>query len=330
MPAWWLGPFTHNQGTDIHHPMDKGVVPIVQRHKPEKRRRRIDWLPIGLIFPAIFLMALLLFYPIIRGIQLSLYDISLLQLRSGGEFVGLRNYYRLLRDPNFLNSLRVTVLYSLGVVTASYLAGLGLALLLNRAFTARSLLRTLVIVPWAVPEIVAVLIFVWMYDAQYGVFNWFLVSLGIIQEPVGWLVQARLALPAVIMTTVWKQFPLALLILLAGLQTIPYDQYEAAMVDGANSWQRFRFITWPGLRSVNIVLILILILYSFRRVTIIYAMTAGGPARATETLSIMTYTTAFHYQKIGYASTVGTVLLVLLLAFTVVYFRVTYGTNNAK
>jgi multiple sugar transport system permease protein len=116
--------------------------------------------------------------------------------------------------------------------------------------------------------------------------------------------------------------------LLAGLQTIPADQYEAAMVDGANAWQRFRFITWPGLRSVNIVLILILILYSFRRVTIIYAMTAGGPARATETLSIMTYTTAFHYQNLGYAATIGTVLLLLLLAFTVVYFRVTYGTNK--
>lgn len=283
-----------------------------------------DWLPIWLVLPALLLMAILLFFPIIRGIQLSFYEVSLLQLRTGGEFVGFDNYIKLFDDANFWNSVRVSVLYTIGVVASVYLFGLLIALLLNQSFPARGLLRTMMIIPWAVPEVVAVLIFAWILDAQYGVFNYFLLKLGVISESQPWLVQANLALPSVIMTTVWKQFPLATLMLLAGLQTVPQEQYEAAMIDGANAFQRFRFITMPGLRSVNTVLILILILYSFRRVTIIYALTGGGPARATETLSIQTYNTAFQFQKLGYASTIGTVLLVLLFIFTLIYFRVVY------
>jgi multiple sugar transport system permease protein len=283
-------------------------------------QKRFDWLPILLTAPAAVLMGVLLFVPISRAIHLSFFKVKLLQLASGGTFVGFQNYSKLFKDPFFWNSLRVTVLYSLGVVTAAYLLGLGLALLLNQKFPARGVMRTLIIIPWAVPEVVAVLIFIWMLDAQYGILNFFLLKTGLIKAPMAWLVDANLALPAVVMVTVWKQFPLALLILLAGLQTIPDDHYEAARIDGANSWQRFRYITMPGLRPVNIVLILILILYSFRRVTLIYTMTAGGPARSTETLSILTYNTAFQYQKLGYATTVGTVLLLLLLIFTLFYF----------
>ena len=287
-------------------------------------RKKHDWLPTGLILPSIILMAILLFFPIIRGINLSFFKVSLLQLRTGGEFVGIENYIKLFNDAKFWNSVQITVLYTIGVVVSVYLFGLIIALLLNQSFPARGLLRTLMIIPWAIPEVVAVLIFAWILDAQYGVFNFFLIQLGIISESQPWLVQAHLALPSVILTTVWKQFPLATLILLAGLQTIPEEQYEAAKIDGANVIQRFRYITMPGLRSVNMVLILILILYSFRRVTIIFALTGGGPARATETLSIQTYNTAFQFQKLGYASTIGTVLLVLLFIFTLIYFRVVY------
>lgn len=294
----------------------------------KKRRLTIDWLHLGLIFPASLLMAVLLFYPISKGIQLSFFKIKLLQLRSGGEFIWFNNYLWLFQDSNFWNALRVTVFYSLGVVAGAYLLGLGIALLMNAEMPARGVLRTMMIIPWAVPEVVAVLIFSWILDAQYGVFNYFLMQVGLIKEQIPWLVKSNYAFPAVVLVTIWKQFPLASLILLAGLQTIPEEQYEAAKIDGANVWQRFRFITWPGLRSINTVLLLILILYSFRRVTLIYVMTGGGPARATETLSIQTYTTAFQYQDIGYASTIGTVLLLLLLAFTLIYFRVTNSSRE--
>jgi multiple sugar transport system permease protein len=272
--------------------------------------------------PAGILMAGLMLYPILRGIVMSFFNTRLLRFDQG-RFIGLGNYEDLLGDPGFWNSLHVTVLYGLGTVALTYVVGLALALLLDRRMPGRGVLRTFFVLPWAIPEVVIVLIFVWMLDAQYGVINYLLVELTLFERPAAWLSDARLALVAVILVTVWQQFPLAMLILLAGLQTIPAEQYEAAMVDGAGALQRLRFVTLPGLRAVNIVLVLILVLNSFRRVTILYTMTGGGPAGATETLSVLTYTTAFQYQKIGYASAIGTILLLLLLAFSLVYFRAT-------
>jgi multiple sugar transport system permease protein len=293
------------------------------------KRRQVDWLPVLLILPALALTAMLLFYPIARGIQASFFDVTLLN-PGRGKFVGVDNYLTLVQASSFWNSLRVTTVYTLGVVILAYSIGLGTALLLSQRFIFRGLLRTLMIIPWAVPEVVTVLIFTWMFDAQYGVINFFLMKLGLIERQLAWLVLPELALPALIVVTVWKQFPIATLILLAGLQTISQEYYEAAAIDGASALQRFRFITWPGLRAVNIVLILILILYSFRRVTLIYAMTAGGPARATETLSVQTYLEAFKFFNLGNAAALGTVLLLLLLAFTVVYFRITYGSRTSQ
>lgn len=284
------------------------------------RLARADRLPAWLMAPAGLLMSVLMFWPIIQGVVLSFFNTRLLRYDQG-RFIGLGNYEDLFADPYFWNSLRVTLLYAAGTVTLTYALGLAFALLLNRKIPARGFLRTLIIMPWAIPEVVAVLIFVWMLDAQYGVINYALIEARLISAPLAWLSQAELALPAVILVTAWQQFPLAMLIILAGLQTIPAEHYEAAMVDGAGPLKRFRHVTLPGLRAVNIILVLILILNSFRRVTILYAMTGGGPARATETLSILTYTTAFHYQRIGYAATVGVALLVMLLLFSMIYFR---------
>ena len=226
----------------------------------------------------------------------------------------------LLQDEYFWNSLQVTAIYGAATVVLTYALGLSFALMLNRSIPARGIIRTLFILPWAIPEVVAVMIFAWMLDPQFGVLNYLFVTLGFIDRPLAWLSQANLALPAVVMLTAWQQFPLAMLILLAGLQMVPREEYEAAMIDGAGALSRFIHVTLPGLRSVNIILILLLILNSFRRVTMIYAMTKGGPARSTETLSVMTYNTAFEYQKIGYAAAVGTALLAILLVFSLAYF----------
>lgn len=281
-----------------------------------------DWVPLWLMAPAALLMAGLLLYPIARGIVLSFFNTRLLRFDQG-RFIGLGNYEDLIVDPDFWNSVQVTFTYAAATVACTYAVGLGLALLLDHKMPARGLLRTLFILPWAIPEVVVVLIFVWMLDAQYGVINYVLVELSLLDQPAAWLSNSRLAFVAVVMVTTWQQFPLAMLILLAGLQTIPTEQYEAAKVDGASAWAQFRYVTMPGLRAVNVVLILLLVLNSFRRVTILYTMTGGGPARATETLSVLTYTAAFQYQKIGYASAVGTVLLLLLLGFSICYFRLT-------
>lgn len=285
-----------------------------------KTARRTDWLPIWLLLPVGVILALILIWPIIQGISLSFYNTRILTY-SEGRFIGLLNYRFLLQDEYFWNSLRVTAIYGIASMSCTYALGLGFALLLNRDIPMRGFIRTIFILPWAIPEVVAVLIFVWMLDPQFGVINYILVSLGFIDEPLGWLTQSHLAMPALVLLTAWQQFPLAMLILLAGLQTIPREHYEAAMIDGAGPIQRFFHVTLPGLHAVNVILILLLILNSFRRVTMIYAMTRGGPARSTETLSILTYNTAFEYQKIGYAAAVGTALLLILLVFSLIYFR---------
>jgi multiple sugar transport system permease protein len=285
-------------------------------------RRHIDWLPFLMLAPALVLLGVLLLYPILRGVQMSFYDIDLLGQIGSEKFVGLDNYMTLLQSPDFWSSLRVTGIYTLGVTASSYIIGLITGLLLHRRYPGRAILRTLMVIPWAVPEVVAVLIFTWMFDAQYGSINFFLIKLGVITKPLAWLIQPSLALVVVCAVTIWKQFPVASVMLLAGLQSISEDLYEAASIDGANAWNRFRYITWPGLRPVNLVLILVLVLYSFRRVTIIYTMTAGGPVKATETLAIQSYLQGFKFFHMGYAATIGTVILAILLVFTIVYFSV--------
>ena len=302
---------------------------FLQVGQGEWLRRRVDWLPVWLLLPAGVILIGILIWPIAQGIFLSFFNTRILNFNEG-RYIGLANYELLFTDPFFWNSLEVTVYYGIASMTCTYILGLSFALLLNRKIPFRGIIRTIFILPWAIPEVVAVLIFVWMLDAQYGVLNYFFVEASILEAPVAWLSDADLAMPALVLVTSWQQFPLALLVLLAGLQTIPKEEYEAAMVDGAGPLSRFRHVTLPGLRSVNVILILLLILNSFRRVTMIYAMTGGGPARATETLSILTYNTAFTYQKIGYAAAVGSVLLLILLVFSLIYFFTIMHTQRGQ
>ncbi|MGE5552549.1 MAG: carbohydrate ABC transporter permease [Betaproteobacteria bacterium] len=286
------------------------------------RPTRVNWTPVILIGPSLILFAVLLLFPILRGLMLSFCDAALLTPPGAEEFVGLRNYARLFSDPAFWSSLRVTVIYTFWVVIGAYVIGLATALLLHPRFCGRTIFRLLTFLPWAVPEVVAVLVWRWMLDYQYGVVNFFLRTLGVISANQGWLTVPQLALPAVIAVTVWKQFPLATLMLLAGLQAIPEHLYEAARIDGANRYQEFWHVTLPGLRPVNIVLVLLMVLYSFKRVTLVYVLTGGGPAAATETLSIQTYLQAFKFFQVGYGSAIGSSMFLLMLAFTIAYFIV--------
>lgn len=279
-------------------------------------------IPIVFNLPALVIFALVILYPITKGISLSFRNTQLL-MPSGAElFTGLRNYEVMLRQEHFWNSLKVTAIYTVGVVVFSYLMGLGTALLLNGKFKGRKIARILMILPWAVPEVAAVMTWRWILDYQYGVMNSFMSSTGLISANLGWLVDPKLSMIAVIMVTVWVQFPLATLMILAGLQAISQTLKEAAVIDGANRWQVFWNVTFPGLKPVNIVLVLLLTLYSFKRVTLIFLMTGGGPSRATEVLSILTYQQAFKNYRLGYASAIGTVMLVIMLAFSIVYLVV--------
>jgi multiple sugar transport system permease protein len=284
---------------------------------------RPTWIAVLLVLPALLVLAFVLFYPIGLAVYSGFFDIKMMNLGQQ-EFVGWENYGTMLRTPAFWGSARTTAVYTVGVVAGSYLVGLTGALLLNRAFRGRTVARTLIIIPWAVPHVVTVLIWNWMLDANYGVINYFLQTLHLIETNLQWRAMPDLAQISVIGVTVWSTYPVALVMLLAGLQSIPRDLYEAAAVDGSNAWQRFWHITWPGLAPVNIVLILLLSLLAFTRVvTIIYLMTAGGPGGATETLPVQTYLQAFKFFRMGYASAIGTVVLVIAVIFSIVYLYFT-------
>lgn len=278
------------------------------------------WLPYVLIGPAALLLCVVMIFPLAVAIYSSFFDVSMINLRRM-TFVGVDNYVRLAGDGSFYAALGVTALYTLAVVVGAYLLALAIALLLQKRFRGRGVARTLAVMPWAVPPVVAVLVWVWMLDTNFGVVNYVLDSVGVGAQP--WLERGDLALVAVIMVSIWVLCPVAITMLMAGLQSIDDTLYEAAAVDGAGAVARFRHITLPGLAPINVVLILLLVLMAFTRVvTIIYVMTGGGPGGATETLPLQTYLQAFKYRDLGYASTVGVAVLVVAMVISGAYYVV--------
>lgn len=285
-------------------------------------RLREHGLSLALVLPAAVLLALVLVVPICIALWSSLFSLNILNL-ADQRFVGLGNYARLLGDSAFWHALVVTAAYTACVLAGAYGLGLATSLLLRPRFPGRAAARTVAILPWAVPQVVAVLVWVWMFDSNYGVVNYVLERIGVGGRHIGWLEDGRLAFAAVVVVSVWSLYPVATTMLLAGLQGIRDDLYEAARVDGASAWQRFRYVTWPGLAPVNLVLVLLLVLLGFTRVvTIIYVMTGGGPGRATETLPLQTYLEAFKYHELGYASAVGTTVLLVAAGFALLYFKI--------
>lgn len=266
-------------------------------------------------------MLAVLVVPILVAVYSSFFSVSMLNL-SAMRFVGLENYQRMLGSDTFWQSLATTVGYTVGVVVLAYLIALSLALLLQGRFRGRGVARTIAIMPWAVPPVVAVLVWVWILDANFGVLNYALTRALGLPTGLNWLGNGQLAQVSVIIVSSWVLYPVALTMLMAGLQGIDTTLYEAAAVDGAGALGRFRHVTLPGLAPVNLVLVLLLVLMAFTRVvTIIFVMTGGGPGRSTETLPLQVYLEAFKYRQLGYASAVGIAVLLLAMVISLVYYR---------
>jgi multiple sugar transport system permease protein len=267
--------------------------------------------------PAVAVVLFLVVYPLVRTVELSLREGRSMNLTRISELpIGLGNYQQVFGDHAFWNSMQVSLIYVAGSVFFAFLLGLGSALLLNQSFPGRRYFRALLLLPWAVPGVVVSILFLWMLDSSFGVVNAMLRNLGLINTDIPWFVDGRTAMWAVMMPTVWKAYPLITLTLLASLQSIPNELYEAAGIDGASRRQRFLYITWPGIQATAVLSILISALWIFRDVDIIFASTHGGPARATETLSIYTYNEAFQYFRMGVGSAVGTLMVAVALAGT--------------
>lgn len=264
-----------------------------------------------LLAPAVILVGLVIVYPLIISIDLSFQEVKLPRIGAERKPFSTANYERLFASPEFWMAGWTTLKLVTAVTLGSLLMGLATALLVNNRFRGRTAARLAMALPWAVPEIIAVVIFAWIFDSSFGLMSWLLVRLGLSDGMIAWVSTPGAAFWAVAITMIWKGFPFVSIMTLAGLQSIPADFYSAAKVDGANAIQRFRWITLPLLTPVLGVTLVLVILWVFRDFSIIKVLTEGGPLKSTQTLSIMTYNEAFGSFNFGYASAVGVVTLVI-------------------
>ncbi len=265
----------------------------------------------ALLGPALLVLAALILYPLYKVVDISFrIGPSMNLARLGQQPLGLQNYARIFADQTLWAAVKASGLYVAGSVALAFLAGLWTALLLNARLPGRRFLRTVLLLPWAVPGIVASVIFSWMFDGSYGVVNALLRYTGVSHADTPWLMNADSAMLTVIIATAWKAYPLITLTILAAMQTIPGELYEAASVDGATPAQKFRFITLPGIASAGLVSVLISALWIFVDVDIIFGSTGGGPALATSTLPLYIYNEAFQFFRMGTAAAAGVVMMI--------------------
>lgn len=274
------------------------------------REQRTGWM---LLLPALIMLLLVFAYPILRAFWLSLFTQNLgTQLKL--VFSGLDNYGRMVGDGRFWQSMWNTSVFTAGSVLLELILGMGVALVLNQAFRGRGIVRTISLLPWALPTALMGLAWAWIFNDQYGVVNDILRRLGLIDTGISWLGDPTLAMIAVILADVWKTTPFIALLLLAGLQSISGDLYEAHSIDGATAWQSFWKITVPLLMPQIVIALLFRFAQAFGIFDLIQVMTGGGPAGATETVSIYIYGTVMRYLDFGYGAALVVVTFLLLVA----------------
>jgi len=275
----------------------------------QSRENLTGWL---LVLPALLLLLLVFAYPIGRAFWLSLFTKNLgTQLQP--VYSGLDNYLRMAFDGRFWQSLENTTLFTAVSVFLELLLGMGIALVLNQSFRGRGAVRTIAILPWALPTALIALAWAWIFNDQYGVWNDILQRLGLIDTGINWLGEPTLAMLAVIAADVWKTTPFISILLLAGLQSISSDLYEAHAIDGANPWQSFRRITLPLLMPQILIALLFRVAQAFGVFDLVAVMTGGGPAGATEMVSLYVYATVMRYLDFGYGAALVVVTFLLLV-----------------
>jgi multiple sugar transport system permease protein len=283
--------------------------------------------PYILIAPAVIYLLTLQAYPLLEGGRLSLTDTSLLQ-PGAGDFVGLANYLEIASSASFWRVLRVTLVYTVVSVLGALGLGMSAALLMNKPFRGRAFVRGAVTIPWAAPQVASALIFIWMFNNQYGVFNYFLTALGVQERYGRWLDNPDRALIAILIVTIWMIFPITALVLLAALQSIPEELYEASRIDGADPLNVFRNVTIPGIAPTLLVITLFLTIWSLRRFEIIWLLTQGGPGGATGTLVVDLYREAFRLTNLGYAAALGMAGVLLSTLATAAFFGLSRRLNR--
>ncbi len=251
--------------------------------------------------------------------QLSFYQYKLSQMWKN-HFVGFGNYVELFTDGRFWNATMNTAVFIVGQTAGIFALGLAMALVMHRQFPGRGVVRSLILIPWAMPPIIVSRTWAWIFDGLYGIANYLLIGAGLIKQNVSWLNEIPQAMVAVQISGIWRGAPFAALLLLAGLQTIPTELYEAADIDGAGGWQKFARITMPSLRATVGITLLFTTLNAFKAFDLIFGMTKGGPLESTETLMIYSQMHMFTFLQFGYGS--ASVMLIVLFCVIFAFFYI--------
>ncbi|MCY7814114.1 carbohydrate ABC transporter permease [Bacillus haynesii] len=274
------------------------------------------------LFPAVLFMLALIGYPLIYNMILSFQNVSLANIASQDiSFIGIDNYQRLAQDKVFWASLKNTLLYTAGSVVFQFAIGFLLALFFSMKFRLAPFLRGLMMVSWLIPLTVTALLFKFMMASNEGVFNQLLLSWGMIDNPIPWLSDPKIAIWSVIIANIWVGIPFNMLLISAGLSSLPEDVYESASLDGANAFQKFIHLTLPLLRPVITVVMMLGFIYTFKVFDLVFVMTGGGPVHATEVLSTVSYRYSFDEFQFSMGAASANVLFFILLLVSLVYLR---------
>jgi multiple sugar transport system permease protein len=277
-------------------------------------------LAFALVAPAMLMLAATLAWPLVQAVQFSMQDVRV--IGSPGAFVGLDNYRRALgAGSGFWSAAGLSLVWVVANAVLQTVLALAAALVLNEKFPGVRVARTWIIVTWIVPTVVVVVIWRWLLSTSGGMINPLMMQAGIVERPVGFFATPWTAMASLVFINSWRWFPFIALMILAGLTRIPDELYEAARLDGANAWQRFRRITWPLLAPTLGVLAVIGTLLSFNVFDIIWLLTSGGPAGGSRTLPVLIYETAFKGYRLSEAATISVLATVLLMAFAIVATR---------
>ncbi|MGH2460237.1 MAG: carbohydrate ABC transporter permease [Chloroflexota bacterium] len=277
--------------------------------------------------PALILILVLTIYPIVDAFWISLHQYTL-RRPDVFPFIGVQNYLSLIETSDFWNSLRVTILFTFWTTLLVLVIAVGVGLVLNEPFRGRGIMRTLILLPWAMPGVVNALMWQWVYNGEVGILNGALYSLGIINHYHAWLIDAGTMFPSLIFANVWNTFPFSTLIILAALQAVPSELYDAARVDRAGVFDRFRSITLPWLIQPILIVLILQTLGGLRLFDIIYLLTGGGPGNDTTTIGYAAYQTAFLDLNFGLGNAYSYIIAFLTLFIALVYMRLLWNKGD--
>jgi multiple sugar transport system permease protein len=295
---------------------------LVRRWRRPSSRRRQRTLELLFLLPAVAYMLLFFGYPVVKNAVMGFQNYTTKTFFTGeAPWVGLDNYSSVIQSPVFSKAALNTLLFTSGSIAGQFVIGLAVALYFHRRFPLSGVLRSLLLLPWLIPLIAASAVWRWILDEDNGALNRVLEGLYLLGGNPGWLTSTSLALVAIIIVNIWIGIPFNTTILYGGLQDIPEELYEAAALDGATGWRAFRYITWPLLRPVVNVVLVLGVVYTLKVIDIILGLTGGGPANASQTFATQSYHLSFVEFDFGQGAALGNILIVISLCFAILYLR---------